>query len=343
MTDGGQAELTDNWACYRTHVCDLDQWTNITVNRQYSIVYYSSRAWHGMYPASSVPRTAPHPSTSHNATKSVAVSIVGARLDYCNSLLHGTSQRNFDRLQRVQNSLARLVTQAPRRSSATDLRRQLHWLPIRQRVSFKFVTITSRAIHTGTPTYLACELHRHQPLRALRSGTTTTLHRPHAFSDFDKHSFAVSAPATWNNISLPASIRDSATLVTFKTAFKTHLFNSAYTARHWLPSMGASDSLFRDIWRQLKNFMLIDWLIRWLNTEQWACHVVGCHGDRWRVTLYVQVWQCQSGTMYCASLRRLRSCSGSMGESPACSCCRSSSLAYRSSPLPPDYISFSGR
>jgi len=153
------------------------------------------------------------------------------RLDYCNSLLHGTSQRNLDRLQRVQNSLARVVAHAPRRSSATDLRRQLHWLPIRQRVSFKLGTITFRAVHTGTPTYLACELHRHQPLRALRSGTATTLHRPHASSDFHKHSFAVSAPAiTWNNI--PAFIRDSATLVTFKTAFETHLFNSAYTSRH---------------------------------------------------------------------------------------------------------------
>jgi len=192
-----------------------------------------------------------------DADKSVAVSIVGAHLDYCNSLLHGTSQRNFDRLQ---NSLARVVTQAPCCSSATDVRRQLHWLPIRQCVHFKLGIITFWAIHTGTPTYLACELHRHQPLRALRSGTTTTLHRPHASSDFHQHSFAVSAPATWNN--MPASIRDSATLITFKTAFKTHLFNSAYRSRHWLPSMGAFDSLFRrDIWRQLKKFILINWLI----------------------------------------------------------------------------------
>jgi len=103
---------------------------------------------------------------------------------------------------------------------------------------------------------LACELHWHQPLRAQRSGTTTTLHRPHASSDFHKHSFAVSAPATWNNI--PASVRDSATLVTFKTAFKTHLFNSFYTSCHWLPSIGASDSLFHDAWHQLKKFVFID-------------------------------------------------------------------------------------
>jgi len=155
-----------------------------------------------------------------DAAKSVAVSIVGARLDYCDSLLHNTSQCNFDRLQRAQSSLG-LVTQAPRRSSDTDLRRQLHWLPIHHRVSFRLGTTAFRAIHTGTPTYLACELHQHQPLRALRSDTTTTLHRPHASSDFHKHSFAVSAPATWNNI--PASIRDSATLVIFKTAFKTSL------------------------------------------------------------------------------------------------------------------------
>ena len=83
-----------------------------------------------------------HPRLTFDDAKSVAVSIIGARLEYCNSLLHGTSQRNFDRLQRAQNSLARVVTQAPRRSSATDLRRQLHWLPIRQRVSFKLGTIT---------------------------------------------------------------------------------------------------------------------------------------------------------------------------------------------------------
>jgi len=108
------------------------------------------------------------PRLTLDAAKFVAVSIVGVRLDYCNSLLYGTSQRNLDRRQRLQNSLARVVTQAPRCSSATELRRQLLWLLIRQRVNFKLGTI--RVIHTGTPAYLACELHRHQPLR---SGTTT--------------------------------------------------------------------------------------------------------------------------------------------------------------------------
>jgi len=41
--------------------------------------------------------------------KSIATSTVGARLDYCNSLLYGTSEGNLDRVQRVQNQLARVV------------------------------------------------------------------------------------------------------------------------------------------------------------------------------------------------------------------------------------------
>ena len=77
-----------------------------------------------------------------DATKSVAVTIVHVRLGCCNSLLYGTSQRNLDRLQRVQNLFAPAVTQAPHHTIATDLQRQLHWMPIRQRVHFKLGTVT---------------------------------------------------------------------------------------------------------------------------------------------------------------------------------------------------------
>jgi len=48
-----------------------------------------------------------------DAAKMIAHSIVSSRLDYANSLLHGTSASNRDRLQVTQNSLARAVCQAP--------------------------------------------------------------------------------------------------------------------------------------------------------------------------------------------------------------------------------------
>ena len=41
--------------------------------------------------------------------KTVACSIVSTRMDYCNSLLFGTTLRNLSKLQRIQNTLARVV------------------------------------------------------------------------------------------------------------------------------------------------------------------------------------------------------------------------------------------
>ena len=90
------------------------------------------------------------PRLTLDAAKSVAVTTVGTRLDYSNSLLHGTSQRNLDRLQRLQNSLTRVVTQAPHRTSDIELRRQLQWLPIRQHIESKLGIITFR--ESGLPT-----------------------------------------------------------------------------------------------------------------------------------------------------------------------------------------------
>jgi len=98
------------------------------------------------------------------------------------------------------------------------------------------------------------------------SGNTTTLYWPHATSDLHRHSFVVSAPATWNNI--PASIRDSGTVDSFKTALKTHLFNSVYMPCHWQPSIGAFLFTFGDTWLQLRKSILIDWLIDWLTAQR---------------------------------------------------------------------------
>ena len=49
-------------------------------------------------------------SASTNIAKSVTSAIVGARMDYCNSLLNRMSAANLHKLQRVQNTLARVVT-----------------------------------------------------------------------------------------------------------------------------------------------------------------------------------------------------------------------------------------
>ncbi len=58
-------------------------------------------------------------------TERVVNALITSRLDYCNSLLFGTSASNINRLQRLQNSVARLVTRQGRRDSAMLL---LHYI-----------------------------------------------------------------------------------------------------------------------------------------------------------------------------------------------------------------------
>ena len=71
-----------------------------------------------------------------------------------------------------------------------DVLRELHWLPIRQRVEFKLGVIARKVIYTGTPGYLATAISRQQPTWSLRSSTAPLLHQPYAPSNFCKNSFS---------------------------------------------------------------------------------------------------------------------------------------------------------
>ena len=93
---------------------------------------------------------------------SVANAIVGSRIDYCNSLLYGVHNTYVKKLQRLQNSLACIVTQAPLYTihpvtkahvytSITETVRKLHWLPVWSRIHFKINLITFKAIAHQQP------------------------------------------------------------------------------------------------------------------------------------------------------------------------------------------------
>ena len=164
-----------------------------------------------------------------DTAKAMAVAIVGSRLDYCNSVLYGMSQANINRLQRVQNILARVVARAPWTVSSLDIRRDLHWLPVSHRINFKLCLLTWKTLHTARPPYLSELITHYLPPRALRSSNTNLLARPTGItSNFTSRAFSVSAPSTWN--SLPTHIRSLDKLSTFKRQLKSHLFQSAFAA-----------------------------------------------------------------------------------------------------------------
>ena len=85
-----------------------------------------------------------------NATKALVQAFISCRLDYCNSLLFGISDGLLRRLQSVQNAAARLVTGARRCDHITPVLRQLHWLPVRQRVVFKIAGLVHQSLVAAT-------------------------------------------------------------------------------------------------------------------------------------------------------------------------------------------------
>ena len=77
----------------------------------------------------------------------VVNALVTSRLDCCNSLLYATVDKNFARLQRLRNTAARLIMRVPNYSNITPMLKELHWLPVWQRVCFKIMPLVHRAVN----------------------------------------------------------------------------------------------------------------------------------------------------------------------------------------------------
>jgi len=90
-------------------------------------------------------------SLSADAVKAVVHAFISSRLDYCNSLLTGVNEGLLRRLQSVQNAAARLVTGTRRCEHITPALRQLHWLPVRQRIHYKLASFAFRALSRLAP------------------------------------------------------------------------------------------------------------------------------------------------------------------------------------------------
>ena len=150
-----------------------------------------------------------------------------SKLDYCSRLLYGISDTQIWRLQQVQNTCARLICGCSKFSRITPLLKDLHWLPVRQRISFNILLIVYKALRGQTPSYITelLNLKSNQHTHNLRSSLDTLLLQIPSYKTkvtLGDRAFACAAPKLWNK--LPLDIRKSSSVNVFKSKLKAHLF-----------------------------------------------------------------------------------------------------------------------
>jgi len=125
----------------------------------------------------------------------LACSLILSRLDYCNAVLHGAPASSIQKLQRVQNTAARVVLQSVRRSPSQPLLQQLLWLPVRQRIHYKLAVLMYKIHHTSTPLYLSRHIQPRTVTRRLRCSATPRVCKPTTRTNFTDHACCCSATA----------------------------------------------------------------------------------------------------------------------------------------------------
>ena len=161
-----------------------------------------------------------------DAARSLISAYVVSRMDYCNALLIELPAYLIKKIQRVQNYAARVINRTSWRDSISRQLKELHWLPVKERINYKVLLFVYKALNNLAPNYLRRLLKYRNINRTLRSSHQQYLTIKRHKTRYGARAFSYIGPKLWNQ--LPLQLRTADTLLKFKTSLKTFLFNRAF-------------------------------------------------------------------------------------------------------------------
>ncbi len=199
-------------------------WYQRRMNHQGSFWMYPSEDLTGCWSTTTILSS----SFFWSSTEQLIHSLVSCRLDYGNALLYGVPSIQLNRLQTIQNTAARIVSNSfiqiqPHHTCAQVLALATssipHWVqdPVvnLQGIAWWWTPVSSRLLRT------------YSPARTLRSASKHLLESPPTnLKTHSPRSYSVAAPTLWNAV--PQPIRSIMTIETFKTQLKTYLLEKAF-------------------------------------------------------------------------------------------------------------------
>ena len=144
--------------------------------------------------------------------------VVSSRIDYCNSLFMNLNKENLFKLQKVQNAAARLILGRRKRDSAVEALKQLHWLNVEARVTFKVLLLVYKIIKGLCSQDFGLQYKGFNG----RPDDYLILQTPIFKTVYGKRVFAYHGSRLWN--ALPMNVRAEDDVEKFKTSIKTLLF-----------------------------------------------------------------------------------------------------------------------
>ena len=168
-------------------------------------------------------------SLNEKCLRTLVQALVISRIDYCNSVLYGLPASTLQPLTTVLHYAAKLIKNLTPRDHVSPTLRELHWLPIQARITFKICLLMYRVHTNSSPSYVSSLVTPCSSLpsrRGLRSSSQADFVITRSLRKLGNRAFALAGPAEWNK--LPDFIRRSSTLTLFKKNLKTYLFKIYY-------------------------------------------------------------------------------------------------------------------
>ena len=163
---------------------------------------------------------------SNETAATIIHALITSRIDNGNSLLTGVTDYSLRKLQLAQNAAARILTKARKFDHITPILKDLHWLPVRERINFKLLLLTWKAINGLAPSYISNLLVPYKPVRALRSSDKHLLTVPRILLHLEIVHFQLLLLLFGIHYLL---ISDVVTLFNhLRLCFKTYLYNKVY-------------------------------------------------------------------------------------------------------------------
>ena len=164
------------------------------------------------------------------ATATLVSAFALSGIDYCYSLLFGSTHDMTSHLQRIHNYAARVILRLPKSSSTTTHLKSLQWLPVKVRSTYKITCLCYHCHSSTAPSYVA-EMLLKKPLhtRNTRSSSYTMplLNRPtHSRATLCDRSFSFASSSVRNSI--PNDVRCAQSLSSYKSRLRTYLLRSVH-------------------------------------------------------------------------------------------------------------------